>query len=116
MDKSKIINGYQKKIEKFKKLNEAYYDKNKPLVTDDKYDSLKIELLDLEKKYKFLKDDFSPRTSVGFKPSKNFKKIAHKEPMLSLANAFDEKDLENFEQKILNYLNKTREFIIEYRC
>tara|TARA_B100000767_G_scaffold270338_1_gene293824 strand:- start:50 stop:1831 length:1782 start_codon:yes stop_codon:yes gene_type:complete len=34
--------------------------------------------------------------------------------MLSLSNAFDEKDLENFEQKILNYLNKTKEFIIEY--
>ena len=34
--------------------------------------------------------------------------------MLSLSNAFDEKDLENFEQKILNYLNKTKEFEIEY--
>jgi len=34
--------------------------------------------------------------------------------MLSLSNAFDENDLENFEQKILNYLNKTKEFKIEY--
>jgi DNA ligase (NAD+) len=114
MSKAKIIEGYIKKINKFKKLNEAYYDKNKPLVADDKYDSLKLELIELEKKYHYLKDDFSPSTTVGFKPSKNFKKIAHKEPMLSLSNAFDEKDLENFEQKILNYLNKTKEFIIEY--
>lgn len=114
MNKSKIINSYQKKIEKFKKLNEAYYNKNKPLVTDDKFDSLKLELIELEKKYYYLKDNFSPSNTVGFKPSKNFKKIAHKEPMLSLGNAFDENDLENFEQKILNYLNKAKEFIIEY--
>ena len=114
MSKAKITEGYIKKIKKFKKLNEAYYDKNKPLVADDKYDSLKLELIELEKKYYYLKDNFSPSTTVGFKPSKNFKKIAHKEPMLSLSNAFDEKDLENFEQKILNYLNKTKEFIIEY--
>ncbi len=114
MNKAEIIKNYKKKIENFKKLNEAYYDKNKPLITDAEYDSIKFELLQLEKKYQYLKDEFSPSNTVGFKPSKIFKKITHKEPMLSLSNAFDEKDLENFEQKILNYLNKTKEFKIEY--
>ena len=49
---------------------------------------------ELEKEYSYLKDNFSPSVTVGFKPSKNFKKVAHKEPMLSLGNAFDQKDLE----------------------
>ena len=114
MNKAEIIKNYKKKIENYKKLNKAYYDKNKPLITDAEYDKIKFELIELEKKYQYLKDEFSPRNTVGFKPSKIFKKITHKEPMLSLSNAFDEKDLENFEQKILNYLNKTKEFKIEY--
>ena len=51
---------------------------------------------------------------MGFKPSKNFKKVLHKVPMLSLANAFDKEDLINFEKKIINYLNLNKEFKIEY--
>ena len=114
MNKAEIIKTYKKKIENYRKLNEAYYDKNKPLITDAEYDTIKFELIELEKKYKYLQDEFSPSNTVGFKPSKIFKKVTHREPMLSLSNAFDEKDLENFEQKILNYLNKTKEFEIEY--
>ena len=114
MNKAEIIKTYKKKIENYRKLNEAYYDKNKPLITDAEYVTIKFELIELEKKYKYLQDEFSPSNTVGFKPSKIFKKVTHREPMLSLSNAFDEKDLENFEQKILNYLNKTKEFEIEY--
>ena len=65
---------------------------------------LKKEIINLEKKYKFLNHKNSPSKVVGFKPSKNFKKIQHKVPMLSLSNAFDEEDLINFEKKIKNYL------------
>ena len=36
---------------------------------------LKKEILDLEKKYKFLKSKNSPSKSIGYKPSKNFKKF-----------------------------------------
>ena len=51
---------------------------------------------------------------VGYKPSKNFNKYPHKVPMLSLANAFTEEDLINFEKKILNYLSIKNDFVIEY--
>ena len=51
---------------------------------------------------------------VGFKPSKNFKKVTHKTPMLSLMNAFDQKDLVNFEKRIINYLDENKKFEIEY--
>jgi DNA ligase (NAD+) len=51
---------------------------------------------------------------VGFKPSKNFKKVKHKVPMLSLGNAFNEEDLKNFEKKIVNFLSLEDASIIEY--
>ena len=58
----------------------------------------------IEKENKFLKVK-SPSKKVGYKPSKSFAKYTHKARMLSLSNAFDKADLENFEKKILNYLN-----------
>ena len=71
------------------------YEKNNPKVLDSEYDNLKAEILNLEKEYNFLKSNKSPSINVGFKPSKNFQKEQHKVPMLSLANAFSEEDLEN---------------------
>ena len=55
-----------------------------------------------------------PSKTVGFKPSRNFKKSAHREKMLSLSNAFDEEDLVNFEKKICNYLNLDKNKSFEY--
>jgi DNA ligase (NAD+) len=104
MNKKKIIEDYLKKIRKLDEFNKFYYDESKPLISDNKYDLLKNEILYLEKKYNFLSNDKSPSKSVGFRPSKNFLKIAHRVPMLSLANAFSENDLENFQKKILNFL------------
>ena len=105
---------YSKKISDLKKHNQAYYDKSDPLITDAEYDNLKKEIIYLEKKYDFLKTKGSPSLLVGFRPSKNFKKIKHKVPMLSLSNAFDKSDLINFEKRIINYLDKKNDFQIEY--
>ena len=66
----------------------------------------KKEIILLETKYNFLRSKDSPQEIVGFKPSKNFKKVLHRAPMLSLANAFSEQDLIDFEKKILNYSKK----------
>ena len=105
---------YSKKISDLQKHNQAYYDKSDPLITDAEYDNLKKEIIYLEKKYDFLKTKGSPSLLVGFRPSKNFKKIKHKVPMLSLSNAFDKSDLINFEKRIINYLDKKNDFQIEY--
>ena len=110
----KINQDYLKKIKLFKKYNKYYYDLNNPLVNDQEFDRLKSEIIKLEKKYRYLNDINSPSNSVGFKPSKNFKKVKHSVPMLSLSNAFDENDLINFEKKILNFLNKDKSFNITY--
>jgi len=114
MDRQKLKKDYQKKIQNLVKLNEHYYENSKPLVSDQEYDKIKNEILSLEKKYNFLKSNDSPSKIVGFRPSKNFKKVPHKVPMLSLTNAFTEKDLVNFEKKITNFLDQNKSFKIEY--
>ena len=114
MDKSKIKKNYNEKIKKLFKLNKYYYDLNNPLVNDNKYDQLKTEILQLEKKYNFLESKNSPSKIVGFKPSKIFKKVLHRVPMLSLSNAFKEEDLINFEKKINNFLDQKSSKEMEY--
>ncbi|MDC0393300.1 NAD-dependent DNA ligase LigA [Candidatus Pelagibacter sp.] len=114
MNDEKIQKKYLEKIKKITKLSKYYYNESKPLVTDQKFDELKNEIILLEKKYSYLSHKNSPSNSIGFKPSKTFKKVEHKIPMLSLGNAFTEEDLINFEKRILNYLNKDNNFNIEY--
>ena len=114
MDKNKIQLNYSNKIKLFKKLNKFYYEKSQPMVDDRDYDQLKKDILELENKYEFLNSDFSPSKTIGYKPSKNFKKILHRVPMLSLSNAFTKDDLINFEKKILNFLSKKNNFKLNY--
>ena len=114
MDKNKIQLNYSNKIKLFKKLNKFYYEKSQPMVDDRQYDQLKKDILELENKYEYLNSDFSPSKTIGYKPSKNFKKILHRVPMLSLSNAFTKDDLINFEKKILNFLSKKNNFKLNY--
>ena len=105
MNDKEIEIRYLKKIDLVQKYNKHYYDKNKPIVSDQIFDLLKKDIIDLEKKFNFLKSKNSPTKVVGFKPSKNFQKVKHRVPMLSLGNAFNEEDLKNFEKKIINFLS-----------
>ena len=114
MTRKEIEKEYNEKIKRLIKLNKFYYEKNNPIVSDGEYDTLKKDILKLENKYSYLKSKNSPSIIVGFKPSKNFRKVPHRVPMLSLANAFDQDDLNNFEKKIMNYLNQKNRIEIEY--
>ncbi len=114
MNKRKIQLDYKKKVSLINKYNQFYYDKNNPIVSDSDYDIIKNEILLLEKKYKFLKSKQSPSKIIGHKPSKNFKKVLHRVPMLSLGNAFTENDLVNFEKKIKNFLSLEENLSISY--
>ena len=114
MNKYKVEQIYKQKINLLKTYNKAYFDKNTPIVSDKDYDELKRDILLLEKENDFIKSKDSPSNVVGYKPSKNFKKVPHRIPMLSLANAFNEDDLLNFEKKILNFLSKEENTKIFY--
>jgi len=114
MIKKNLESEYKKKIKLLTNYNKNYYDTSKPLVSDKEYDDLKNSILVLESKYTFLNSKKSPSKVVGFKPSKNFQKITHRAPMLSLANAFGREDLINFEKKILNFLSKNEDYKLSY--
>ena len=114
MNKKEIQKNYGKKIKLINNYNKYYYNESSPLVSDKEYDEIKQDIFLLEKKYKFLNSKKSPSKIIGYKPSKNFIKVQHKVPMLSLANAFDEDDLLNFEKKILNFISQKENFEIVY--
>ena len=112
MEKKKIQKIYNKKIKLINELNKNYYEDSKPSVSDKEYDEIKKNILLLEQEYPFLNSKKSPSKIIGYRPSKNFKKSLHKVPMLSLANAFTEDDLLNFEKRILNFISKANDFKI----
>ena len=112
--KKNIIAKYRKKINLVNKYNKYYYDNNNPIVDDKTFDNLKKEIIELEKNNKFLKSEKSPSATVGFQPSKKFFKSKHRTQMLSLSNAFNYEDLQNFEKKILNFLDYKKNYIFEY--
>ncbi len=111
-DKLKLINYYKKKIKEIKHHNNLYYNNDNPELSDSSYDQLKQEILDLENSHVFLQELNLLKPLVGSKPTNKFKKINHLSPMLSLSNAFDKHDMEDFLKRIINYL-KIREKNIE---
>ena len=105
MQRKEIEKIYIKKINKLQKHDKAYFKHDNPTISDRAYDDIKKEILELEKKYKYLKDNNSPSRKVGYEPSSKFKKVEHDVPMLSLANAFSKENMEDFLKKIQNFLN-----------
>ena len=105
MQRKEIKKVYIKKINEFKKHDKAYFRDDSPLISDKNYDNIKEEILNLEKKYKYLDNKDSPSKKVGYKPSDKFKKVTHNIPMLSLANAFSKENIKDFIKKIRNFLN-----------
>ncbi len=103
--KNKIIKQFKKKIENLKKHNRLYFANDDPQISDSDYDKLKSEILKSQKKYDYLKKSFNIDNIVGTPPSNKFKKIKHLKPMLSLSNAFQKSDMEDFNKKINNFLN-----------
>lgn len=76
-----------------------YYVLDKPSIPDSEYDRLLLELQELENEYPELVTPDSPTQRVGREPLKGFTKVNHRIPMLSLANAFNEQDLRDFDRR-----------------
>ncbi|HYX81548.1 MAG TPA: NAD-dependent DNA ligase LigA [Gemmatimonadales bacterium] len=81
------------------RANHAYYILDKPEMSDAEYDKLFRELQDLEAKHPELQTSDSPTLRVGGEPAAAFRKHRHLVPMLSLANAFTEAELEEWEER-----------------
>ena len=86
--------------EQLERYNYEYYVLDNPSVSDAEYDRLMQELILLEKEHPELINPLSPTQRVGGKVQDEFKKVTHTRMMLSLANAFNEDDLRDFDRKI----------------
>ena len=105
MKKKEIEKIYTEKINQLKKHDEAYFKHDNPIISDVDYDNIKKQILNFEKKHKYLKNENSPSKRVGYEPSSKFTKVIHDAPMLSLSNAFSEVNIVDFLKKIRNFLN-----------
>ncbi|MBM2830000.1 MAG: ligA [Gammaproteobacteria bacterium] len=85
--------------------NYRYYVLDDPSVPDAEYDRLLTELVALEKNYPELVTPDSPAQRVGAKPLDAFGEVKHVIPMLSLANAFNEDEMEVFDRRVRERLN-----------
>ncbi len=93
--------------------NYEYYVLDNPSVPDSEYDRLMNELISIEKEHPELITPLSPTQRVGGKVLSKFEKIKHKRLMLSLANAFNEKDLRDFDQRVRDVIKVDK---VEYMC
>ncbi len=95
------------------KLNYEYYVLDNPSLSDQEYDRYMQELIALENAHPEIDNKSSPSQRVGGKVLEQFKKITHRTPMLSLANAFNESDLRDFDRRIVEVLENNN---VEYDC
>lgn len=89
---------------KINQYNYNYYVLDDPSIPDAEYDRLFLQLQNIEHNNPHLITNDSPTQRVGAAPLGKFKQIKHKLPMLSLSNAFNEEDLNNFERRVLELL------------
>ena len=82
----------------------AYYLNDAPTLTDAEYDALRARNLLLEDAFPGLKREDSPSDRVGAEPTSGFGKITHAAPMLSLDNAFNDEDVEEFLGRVRRFL------------
>ena len=94
--------------ELLEKYNYEYYVLDNPSVSDAEYDRLMQELMALEKEHPELLSPLSPSQRVGGQVQDEFKKVTHQRMMLSLANAFNEDDLYDFDRKVREVIGQDK--------
>jgi DNA ligase (NAD+) len=100
MASPKVIKEIEALREQIEAHNYKYYIEDDPGITDAEYDRLLRQLEDLEKIYPELVTDTSPTQRVGVKPENGFAEVEHALPMLSLANAFTDEEVEEFDERL----------------
>lgn len=94
--------------------NYRYYVLDDPQVPDAEYDRLLRELQSIESQYPDLQTSDSPTQRVGAIPLSQFDTVTHDLPMLSLDNAFNADELQQFDRRIRDRLG--RDATLEYAC
>ena len=86
------------------RANTAYHSNDAPEISDSEYDQLRKRLLAIEARFPSLKSPDSPSNSVGAPVRDGFSKVTHRVAMLSLSNAFDAEDLQEFDEQVRKFL------------
>ncbi|MGB2497121.1 MAG: NAD-dependent DNA ligase LigA [Planktomarina sp.] len=94
--------------------NIDYHQNDSPSLSDAEYDRLKRRNAAIEAQFPALKREDSPSDQIGAAAAEGFGKITHALPMLSLGNAFDTADVEDFEDRILRYLGINNKIKLAY--
>jgi DNA ligase (NAD+) len=89
--------------------NYRYYTLDDPVISDAEFDRLLAKLTRLEEEYGLATPD-SPTQRVGAQPLDKFEAVAHRQPMLSLENAFSEAEVREFDERLKRFLKTTDEF------
>ncbi len=87
-------------IEEINRYNEAYYQNNESIISDQAFDQLLAELIQLEQANPLFARSDSPTQKVGGTITKEFKSVTHQFPMLSLGNTYNETDLRDFDERV----------------
>ncbi|NJP05609.1 MAG: NAD-dependent DNA ligase LigA [Chloroflexaceae bacterium] len=95
--------------------NYQYYVLDNPLIDDAAYDRLMTELRELEARFPALVTPDSPTQRVGAAPASHFSKVPHRQPMLSLGNAFNHEDLAAWYERVTRLLGDEQHpsFVVE---
>jgi DNA ligase (NAD+) len=89
-----------KLIEQINQANYDYHTLDQPKMSDQTYDQLLKELIELEEAYPEYRYEDSPTQKIGGVILSSFEKVKHQTPMMSLSNVFDENELRNFDDRI----------------
>jgi DNA ligase (NAD+) len=100
MVKSKVNKEIENLRVQIRRHDYLYYVLNQPKISDAEYDRLMRQLEELEKEHPQFTSPDSPTQRVAGQPSKEFPEVKHAEVMLSLANAFSEEELTDFDERV----------------
>ena len=101
-------------VEEIRRHDRAYYVEAKPVISDQEYDRLYHELLDLEKQFPELATPDSPSQRVGGAPLSEFKSVRHAVPMMSLDNTYSQEEVRDFVKRVQKLLpDEKLEWVVE---
>lgn len=111
MDNVRQIEELRREIEEH---NYQYYVLDQPVISDDQYDRLMRQLIQLEEQYPQLITPYSPTQRVGGQVQGGFTAVEHLVPMLSLSNVFSEAELQDFHRRVQSILgDEPVEYVVE---
>lgn len=114
------IDAVRKEIEELRRIirehDYRYYVLNEPIISDYEYDQLMAKLIALENAHPELITPDSPTQRISGEPTKEFPTVVHEIPMLSLSNTYSIEELQEFENRLKNFLPvETFEYVTELK-